>query len=105
MRCGLPKSEQGAACGEGGSYPKSERNVVQSIRANTGLEEGQRHPLTWIMEACDDIAYSVLDIDDLLKKGVLSPDDVLVILQHSEKVKKGEDVKKLAIKFTGDEWE
>ncbi len=34
------------------------------------------------MEACDDIAYSVLDVDDVLKKGVMSPDDVLVILRH-----------------------
>ncbi|MGA7886705.1 MAG: hypothetical protein WCA44_13255, partial [Acidobacteriaceae bacterium] len=40
-----------------------------------GLKEGQRHPLTWIMEACDDIAYSVLDVDDLLKKGMMSPDE------------------------------
>jgi dGTPase len=34
------------------------------------------------MEACDDIAYSVLDVDDLLKKGMMSPDDVLVILRR-----------------------
>lgn len=34
------------------------------------------------MEACDDIAYSVLDVDDVLKKGVMSPDDVLVVLRR-----------------------
>lgn len=65
-----------------GGYFSSERSVVEWIRAQTGLSEGQRHPVTWIMEACDDIAYSVLDVDDVLKKGVMSPDDVLVILRH-----------------------
>lgn len=65
-----------------GGYFESERDLVEWIRKHTGLEDGQRHPLTWIMEACDDIAYSVLDVDDVLKKGIMSPDDVLVILSH-----------------------
>lgn len=64
-----------------GGYFKSETDVIRWIREQTGLEEGQRHPLTWIMEACDDIAYSVLDVDDLVKKGMMSPDDVLVTLR------------------------
>ncbi|MDF9618432.1 dNTP triphosphohydrolase [Pseudomonas entomophila] len=65
-----------------GGYFESEKDVVEWVRAHTGLEEGQRHPLTWIMEACDDIAYSVLDVDDVLKKGIMSPDDILVILRQ-----------------------
>lgn len=64
-----------------GGYFSSEKDVVEWVRERTGLKEGQRHPLTWIMEACDDIAYSVLDVDDVLKKQVMSPDDVLVILR------------------------
>lgn len=71
-----------------GGYFSSEKDVVEWVRERTGLKEGQRHPLTWIMEACDDIAYSVLDVDDVLKKKVMSPDDVLVILRH----KLGENV-------------
>lgn len=66
-----------------GGYFSSEKHVVEWIREQTGLGEGQRHPVTWIMEACDDIAYSVLDVDDVLKKGVMSPDDVLVLLRHT----------------------
>lgn len=65
-----------------GGYFESERHVVDWIRATTGLSEGKRHPLTWIMEACDDIAYSVLDVDDVLKKGIMSADDVLVNLRR-----------------------
>jgi dGTPase len=76
------KRDKDRAQSKKGGYFESERDVVDWVREETGLKEGQRHPLTWIMEACDDIAYSVLDVDDLLKKGVLSPDDVLVILQH-----------------------
>ncbi len=78
-----------------GGYFESERDVVEWIRLKTGLEESQRHPLTWIMEACDDIAYSVLDIDDLLKKSVLSPDDVLVLLSHNKDLTARKEVKKL----------
>lgn len=61
-------------------YFASEAALVEWIRGETGLQDGQRHPLTWIMEACDDIAYSVLDVDDVMKKGIISPDDVLAIL-------------------------
>lgn len=80
-------------------YFESERDVVEWVRKETGLGEGQRHPLTWIMEACDDIAYSVLDVDDLLKKGIISPDDVLVVLKHTAKVGDLPVVEKLEAKF------
>lgn len=65
-----------------GGYFSSEQGVVDWIREQTGLREGQRHPLTWIMEACDDIAYSVLDVDDVMKKELMSPEDVFVILRR-----------------------
>lgn len=80
-------------------YFESERGIVDWIRSETGLAETQRHPLTWIMEACDDIAYSVLDVDDLLKKGVLSSDDVLVTLSHDPKVAGRGTIPKLDAKF------
>lgn len=57
-------------------FHAAEQDVVDWIRAETGLQEGQRHPLTWIMEACDDIAYSVLDIEDGIKKGLVSAEDL-----------------------------
>src|SRR5690606_33138118 len=82
-----------------GGYFSSEKDVVEWVRKCTGLREGQRHPLTWIMEACDDIAYSVLDVDDVLKKQVMSPDDVLVILRH--KLDENPTVTKLLSRFRG----
>lgn len=80
-------------------YFESERSLVDAIRTETGLREGQRHPLTWIMEACDDIAYSVLDVDDAMKKGVISPDDVLASLLTDKTTADRGAVKKAQAKF------
>ena len=80
-------------------YFESERWAVEWIRRSTGIEEGERHPLTWIMEACDDIAYSVLDVEDLLKKGLLSPEDVLTVLLGFENLKESGTVRKIAADF------
>jgi dGTPase len=51
------------------------------------------------MEACDDIAYSVLDVDDAMKKGVISPDDVLASLLADAKTREDDVVAKAAAKF------
>lgn len=59
----------------------SERECCQEIWNETGLSEGVRHPLAYIMEACDDIAYSVLDAEDAVKKGLVSFVDVLNFLE------------------------
>jgi dGTPase len=80
-------------------YFESERALVEGLRKEIGLREGQRHPLTWIMEACDDIAYSVLDIDDAMKKGVISPDDVLASLRADTTTSKHAAVTKAQTKF------
>ncbi|RYG96868.1 MAG: dNTP triphosphohydrolase, partial [Alphaproteobacteria bacterium] len=80
-------------------YFESERAVVEWFRGETGLGEGQRHPLTWIMEACDDIAYSVLDVDDAMKKCVVSPDDVLSILETDSRLAGNSAVEKLRERF------
>lgn len=55
----------------------SEQDVVHDVWDKTGLSEGVRHPFTYIMEACDDIAYSVLDAEDIVKKGLASFHDLM----------------------------
>ena len=80
-------------------YFEAERPLVESLRKETGLDEGQRHPLTWIMEACDDIAYSILDVDDAMKKGVISPDDVLASLRADTTTARHPAVGKAQAKF------
>ncbi|TBW10997.1 dNTP triphosphohydrolase [Azotobacter chroococcum subsp. isscasi] len=61
---------------------KSEEEIVNEIWANTGLKNGIRHPLTYIMEACDDIAYSVMDAEDTVKKGLASFSDLANYLEQ-----------------------
>ncbi|SDH09943.1 dGTPase [Roseospirillum parvum] len=46
------------------------------------MEGDARHPLALVMEACDDIAYSVLDAEDAIKKGLASLNDLLASLGY-----------------------
>ncbi|HEB92522.1 MAG TPA: dNTP triphosphohydrolase [Gammaproteobacteria bacterium] len=63
-------------------YFQSEKEIVADIWAKTGLSEGVRHPLTYVMEACDDIAYAVVDAEDAVKKGLVSFSDLISYLEH-----------------------
>lgn len=58
-------------------YFGTESELVAEVWTRLGLkmENGrpaQRHPLTFIMEAADDIAYSVSDIEDAIEKAIVS---------------------------------
>ncbi len=66
----------------------SEQDVVHDVWEKTGLSEGVRHPFTYIMEACDDIAYSVLDAEDIVKKGLASFHDLIDFIQNHNLCKK-----------------
>lgn len=53
-------------------YFQTEEKVVKEIRKNTGTKKYRRYPLTYIMEAADDIAYSFSDIADGIEKRVIT---------------------------------
>jgi deoxyguanosinetriphosphate triphosphohydrolase, putative len=63
-------------------YFESERCIAKDVWEKTGLGSGHRHPLAYVMEACDDIAYAVLDVEDAVKKGLASFSDLISYLQH-----------------------
>ena len=68
-------------------YFHSEADLYEIITKATGAK-GKRHPLTYILEAADDIAYVAADIEDALKKKVFSGVHFLKVLkQHTEKSK------------------
>lgn len=52
-------------------YFASEQNVIDRIRQATGTGQS-RNPITFLVEAADDIVYSVADIEDGIKKGILT---------------------------------
>jgi len=49
----------------------SEEKILQRISARTSTE-GRRHPITFLVEAADDIVYCVVDIEDGMKKHLLT---------------------------------
>lgn len=52
-------------------YYFAEADIFSDIQKETGTE-GKRHPLTFILEAADDIAYKTADIEDAFVKGYIS---------------------------------
>lgn len=56
-------------------YLQSEKEIFSEIVDKTGLKNGSsiiRNPIVYILEAADDIAYCVSDVEDGFKKGLLS---------------------------------
>lgn len=60
---------------------ESEREIIADVWEHTGLSAGVRHPLAYVMEACDDIAYSIIDAEDTVKKGYASFYDLIDYLE------------------------
>lgn len=52
-------------------YYYADYDIFEDIQHATGTK-GSRHPLTFILEAADDIAYKTADIEDAFVKGFLS---------------------------------
>lgn len=52
-------------------YFASEQDVVDIIRDQTGTGAA-RNPIAYLVEACDDTIYATVDIEDGIKKGVIT---------------------------------
>jgi dGTPase len=77
------KTDRSSAATKKHGFFQSERAIVEDIWAETGLYSGARHPFAYVMEACDDIAYSVLDAEDAVKKSLASFPDLIAFLEHN----------------------
>ena len=53
-------------------YYLTEENLYKDMKKNLAIKDGCRFPLTYIMEAADDISYCIADVDDAVDKGILS---------------------------------
>jgi dGTPase len=58
-------------------YFRSEADLVERCRHSIGIASDQRHPLTYLLEAADDIAYALSDLEDGLEKELLAPTQIL----------------------------
>ncbi|WP_321471289.1 dGTPase [Halarcobacter sp.] len=66
----------------------SEKEIVEKIKENLDLKDGCRFPITYIMEAADDISYLNADMEDAVDKGILKFDDIYrLIKDECEKMK------------------
>ncbi|QFS61389.1 dGTPase [Pantoea dispersa] len=53
-------------------YFSTEEDIIKSTWKNLGIPHNGRHPLTFIMEAADDISYCTSDIDDGIENKVVT---------------------------------
>ncbi len=68
-------------------YYYSERDIVSKIKESLNIKDGCRFPITYIMEAADDISYLNADMEDAVDKKILSFEKVyLLIKQECEKM-------------------
>lgn len=58
-------------------YFQSEKAFIENMYKEVGINPKHRYPLTYIMEAADDIAYCLSDISDGIEKHILTCDDFL----------------------------
>lgn len=64
----------------------ADKEIYEAVSAATGTK-GKRHPLTYILEAADDIAYKTADIEDAFVKGYITYGQLkeeLRVLQEKE---------------------
>jgi len=64
---------------------QSEKNAFRDIASNLGLLEASpnawcRHPLAFLVEAADDICYSIIDLEDGCSLGLISESEVHSLL-------------------------
>lgn len=56
-------------------YFASEDDLIDKIRKETGTNQS-RNPITYLVEAADDIVYATVDIEDGIKKGVVTWNEI-----------------------------
>lgn len=67
-------------CKKPGFY-YSEKEFIEKIQQTLNVKAGHRFPLTYIMEAADDISYLTADLEDSVEKGILSLDKVYNLIK------------------------
>lgn len=64
-------------------YYYAERELFEDLQQSLGTN-GNRHPLAFVLEAADDIAYKTADIEDAVKKGCITYEQLVEELGLAE---------------------
>lgn len=59
-----------------GGFFETERETADLVRKEFGLPANRRHPLVYVMEAADDIAYCLSDLEDGVEKRLFEPQEL-----------------------------
>ncbi|MCE8021093.1 dGTPase [Halomonas sp. MCCC 1A11036] len=79
------KKADGAYLRKKPGFYLSEEDFVHELWSALGMPLGSRHPVTWIMEAADDISYGLADIEDAVEKGILDIKQIKELLEKEFK--------------------
>ena len=69
-------------------YFQGDMENFEKVCRDTGTYDGSRfcrHPLTYLTEAADDIAYATADLEDGYKKGLFTLDEFIHFLEEKQK--------------------
>jgi len=66
-------------------YYHSEKAYVENLCQSLDMQVGCRHPVSYIMEAADDISYCIADIEDAVEKDILDVEKLCVVLIEESK--------------------
>ncbi|WP_396632515.1 deoxyguanosinetriphosphate triphosphohydrolase [Maribacter sp. R86514] len=84
----LPKKPTNHICDKKFGFFQSEKHIFESVAEDLGLQSRStdgtisysRHPLTFLVEAADDICYTIIDFEDGINLGLISEDYALEYL-------------------------
>lgn len=79
----------------------SEAEYIVQLRKELQLDEYSRFPLTWIMEAADDISYCIADLEDAVEKNIFTTPQ---LYQHLEKAWGAVEEGDLFDRVVGEAW-
>ncbi|MGC6388202.1 dGTPase [Ewingella sp. S1.OA.A_B6] len=77
-----PISENHAYLMKKPGFYLAEEPFVERLREQLDMGEFSRFPLTYIMEAADDISYCIADLEDAVEKNIFSVEQLFDHLEH-----------------------
>lgn len=79
---------------------KTEEKIFKDISKVLELKNSKRNPLAYVMEAADDLAYCLSDIEDGIEKNIITPQNFIDYIIENTKDKKALNIINNIIKYS-----